>query len=278
MNNLFNLERFGLLLKRHWLEYGKTHLITLGIITGVILGFYGYAYASIVNNAFGGPGNLSKLLHLNFRLPLFIIFGIIIITMVASQYFAPLGQKAKAIIELTLPTSTFEKFLAGITISVVMGIISYLTIFYLIDLAFVSKLQNTYHFIYTETIANAGGDKVTTSRESLVYFFKQQSFKDAPLALYVLPFTISSIFLLGSIYFNKSHYIKSMLSLLISMGICGAILVQSAKLVYENTILIEKNILLNNKISGFTLLLIFLIMLTLVFWVITFMRLREKEV
>ena len=277
MNNLFNLERFGLLLKRHWLEYGKTHLITLGIITGVILGFYGYAYASIVNNAFGGPGNLSKLLHLNFRLPLFIIFGIIIITMVASQYFAPLGQKAKAIIELTLPTSTFEKFLAGITISVVMGIISYLTIFYLIDFAFVSKLQNTYHFIYTKTYLDAGGDKVTSS-ESLVYFFKQQSFKDAPLALYVLPFTISSIFLLGSIYFNKSHYIKSMLSLLISMGICVAFLVQSAKLVFENTILIEKNILLNDKNSGFTLLLIFFIMLTLVFWVITFMRLREKEV
>ena len=42
MNNTFNIQRLGLLLKRQWLEFGKIYLITVAVALGVIITFYGF--------------------------------------------------------------------------------------------------------------------------------------------------------------------------------------------------------------------------------------------
>ena len=98
MNNTFNLQRFGLLLKRQWLEFGKIYLVSLVVALGVIIAFYGFALWPYLIQTVKEPFDF----RLNFREPLFFIFGFIFISIIASNHFAHLGQKPKAIIDLLL--------------------------------------------------------------------------------------------------------------------------------------------------------------------------------
>ncbi|RZL46113.1 MAG: hypothetical protein EOO93_26330, partial [Pedobacter sp.] len=59
MNNTFNINRFGLLLRRQWLDFGKIYLIILVVIIGVIIGFYAwYTPSPLKHNNFDNDGNL----------------------------------------------------------------------------------------------------------------------------------------------------------------------------------------------------------------------------
>ncbi|RZL57709.1 MAG: hypothetical protein EOO93_17695, partial [Pedobacter sp.] len=91
MNNTFNINRFGLLLKRQWLDFGKIYLISLVVVIGVIIGFYAFSapLPSKTNN-FDYDSNLD----MRFRYPLFLILGFLFISIVASSYFSLLGQKS----------------------------------------------------------------------------------------------------------------------------------------------------------------------------------------
>ena len=170
MNNTFNIQRFGLLLKRQWLEFGKIYLITLAVALGVIITFYGFStYNAITEN---GPFHTRLL---GFREPLFLIFGFLFITIIASNYFAHLGQKPKAIIDLMIPASTFEKFLTGILFTSILSTVSFIIIFYLTDLVFVSKLKSVAQNIGTEiSFTDANGDVKTYNY--LMYFFDKNGY------------------------------------------------------------------------------------------------------
>ncbi len=145
MNNTFNIQRLGLLLKRQWLEFGKIYLITVAVALGVIITFYGFLLSSYFIYHSRQPDYYS----LNFREPLFLIFGFLFITIIASSYFAHLGQKPKATIDLMIPASTFEKFLTSIFFTGILSTVSFVIIFYLTDLAFVSKLRSIYQSVVT---------------------------------------------------------------------------------------------------------------------------------
>ncbi len=275
MNNTFNIKRFGFLIKRHLLEYGKIHLITLGVVAGAIIAIYGFNYIFNFTTTSGHPSYAGNSLELTFREPLFVFLGIIFISISANQHFVPLGQKPKAIIALTLPASTFEKFLIGILFSVILAIVSYLIIFYLVDLAFVSKLRQIFHGT-VETYNNALG-KVVKQEIEPTYFF-EKSVASAPKPLYVIPLLISSIFLLGSVYFNKFHYVKTMVSLMIFFGLWITFLIYATKAFFDNKILIKGD---GNFIGKYTAewgLTILIIIISMIFWTITYIRLREKEV
>ncbi len=268
MNNTFNLQRFSLLLKRQWLEFGKIYLISLGVLLGVFLTFYGNFYYNVVT--YGVNPSASA-----FRIPLFIISGIIFITIAASSYFAHFGQKPRAIIDLLIPASTLEKFMAGVFFTTVLGILSYLLLFYLTDLAFITKLK-----IWHETSGNnmyLDGKKVQLNL-MFPYFFAQDR-QNLPLPIFLAPFFITSIFLLGSIYFEKFHYIKTAIIVLIFSGIWSVIISKASKVLFEGKIPINK--LVNNgliKDMFEPLMSILLVVLTLIFWAITYVRLKEKEV
>ncbi|RZL44582.1 MAG: hypothetical protein EOO93_27790, partial [Pedobacter sp.] len=138
MNNTFNINRFGLLLKRQWLDFGKVYLISLLVVVGALVGFYFYYIPSpFKENNFDYDGNLD----MRFRYPIYLILGFLFISIVASSYFSLLGQKSRAILELMTPASTFEKFLSGVFYTTLVSFASYIILFYLIDLSFVKYLN-----------------------------------------------------------------------------------------------------------------------------------------
>lgn len=254
MNNTFDIQRFGLLLKRKWLEFGKIYLITLAVVFGVILAAYAIAFWPVFTGL--EPFNERKI---SFRVPLFIGLGFLFLTAVASSYFAHLGQKPKTIIDLLIPASTFEKFLAGVFFTGILSTISYLLIFFLTDVVFVANLQD------------AARDKV--------YFFSiVRHGLYAPV--YILPLFVTSIFLLGSVYFEKFHYIKTALSVMVFIGVWMAVVFKSGELLTRGRHAVENNPIVHSgdKSPLECMLTLLLIVLTIVFWVITYVRLKEKEV
>ncbi|MES2417874.1 MAG: hypothetical protein V4541_06775 [Bacteroidota bacterium] len=253
MDNIFNIQRFGLLLRRQWLEFGKIYLISLVVALGVIVAFYAGSLWPYLTDQ-----RPFEARYLNFREPLFLIFGFIFISVIASSYFAHLGQKPKAIIELMIPASTFEKFLGGLIFSALLSTASFISLFYLTDLVFVARLNGV---------------------DNPAYFFVRNN-PSQFWPIYTAPFFVTSIFLLGSIYFEKFHYIKTAITVMIFSGIWTAIIAKSGKLLFEGKIRVnEEDIPWGNHKSnaewwGFILLAA----LTIIFWVITYVRLKEKEV
>lgn len=272
MNNTFNIQRFGLLLKRQWLEFGKIYMITLLVALGILVAFYSLTLWPYIMQMEHFSAR-----QLNFREPLFLIFGFLFITVIASSYFAHLGQKPKAIIDLMIPASTFEKFLGGILFTAVLATASFTLLFYLTDLAFVAKIRSVYHSTTTATSFTDEAGKVTTVTDNIAYFFtKNEIFKP----LFVAPFFITSIFLLGSIYFEKFHYIKTTIVVMIFSGIWTAITVKAAKELFEGRVRVNEEVAfrMNERSTAEILLTLLLLFLTAVFWSITYVRLKEKQV
>ena len=279
MNNTFNIQRLGLLLKRQWQDFGKIYLITLAVALGTIITFYGFSTWSVIRWGFSKGYTSFSSNSLHFREPLFLILGFLFITVIASSYFAHFGQKSKAIIDLMIPASTFEKFLTGIFFTAFLSTVSFVLIFYLTDLVFISKIKSIYQNI-TTTISYTNMDgKVTTTTDNLALFFTK-NFPKELLSVYILtPFFITSVFLLGSIYFNKFHYIKTAISILIFSGIWTFIIVNIGEKVSKGKIPIHTD---NSPqfSTGLIELGVFsvLLLLTSIFWVITYIRLKEKQV
>jgi hypothetical protein len=272
MNNTFNIQRFGLLLKRQWLEYGKIYLISLAVLLGIFLAFYGFQYYTLTHYN-TGAFNRNPLV---FRVILFLITGLIFITIIASSYFAHLGQKSRAIIDLMIPASTFEKLVASIFYTSVLSISSFLLLFYLTDLAFVTKLRSWYEHSGNNMFLD--GKKVELA-QMFPFFVHEDNGKDRFDAFFVLPFLFTSVFLLGSIYFEKFHYIKTAISVMIFSGIWTAIVAKAGQELFRNKIPIDGNTQIQHAKNGIETGMIFLLIaLTLIFWAITYVRLKEKEV
>lgn len=269
MNNTFNLQRFGLLLRRQWLEFGKIYLVSLLVLWGIFLAFYGYNYYNFVTDYRElHPGDYRYGI-LNFRIPLFIVTGIIFGTLVSSTYFSHLGQKPKAVIDLMTPASIFEKFLSGVLYTSVLATFSFLFLFYFTDLAFVAKIRSVFEEVTKSPIVEAN---------HLDYFFNENNPNEFK-PLYFVPFLITSIFLLGSIYFNRFHYIKTAISLMVFCAIWSYIIVKSGQALFENRspIALEPPIS-NGKDAAEIWFSALLIALSFIFWGLTYLRLKEKEV
>ncbi|MFC3561032.1 hypothetical protein [Pedobacter jamesrossensis] len=269
MNNTFNINRFGLLLKRQWLDFGKIYLISLLVVTGVIIGFYAWNSPSPVKpNNFDYDGNLD----MRFRYPLFLILGFLFISIVASSYFSLLGQKSRAILELMTPASIFEKFLGGIFYTAILSLLSFLILFYITDFAFV-KYINAH---LTEFKIDGNSKKTIQSVDSIAsQIFTDANYRSFLVSFFALPFLVTSVFLLGSVYFNRFHYIKTAISVMVFSGVAIYIVAKSAELLTRG-MLSNNNV--KDKDSILTIILLITIALTLIIWAITYIRLKEKEV
>ena len=268
MNNTFSIQRFGLLLKRQWLEFGKIYLVSLLVALGVFIAFYGVGLWDQLME-----GETISASDLHFREPLFMVFGFIFISVIASTYFAHLGQKPRAIIDLLIPASTFEKFIAGVFFTAILAVFSFLLLFYLTDLAFIAKLRAMY-----PELVKISTNVQETNEGGLSYFFTKNDLNNF-IPIYIVPFFITSVFLLGSIYFNKFHYIKTAISVMIFVGVSTYIIVKSGEFLMSGRIPIESE----QQFIGQQNLAelwgtILLAVLTLIFWSITYVRLKEKEV
>ncbi|TCD27866.1 hypothetical protein EZ456_07920 [Pedobacter psychrodurus] len=267
MNNTFNINRFGLLLKRKWLDFGKIYLMSLVVLTVVIVSFYLFNIPIVKQSNLRWNDNEHA--QLGFRLPTFLMVGFLFLTIEASTYFSALGQKPKAIMELMTPASTTEKFLCAILFTTIISLISYLFIFYIIDALFLNYINELWE--------NQKAMNYNTNKLSVVSFstlFDDLTEDRRNKFLFAFPFFFSSIFLLGSVYFNRFHYIKTALTATAFFAFVIFLAFKAAKWLMEG----KYNAGAQEKDFVFVILFVASVIVTFIIWAITHIRLKEKEV
>lgn len=201
MNSVFDFNRWLLYIGKHWNENKKKYLLSLGAIGGLLVLWY--SFLMIVNAKLP----ITEEIQANtFYVGLFLTG-----CLYASLIFSEMSDGPKAIQYLLVPASVLEKLLSGILYGVILFFLSYTIIFYIVDFTMV-KLS------YSIGSARAVREHLGPVRdESIVnvFFALKGRSENSFIFLLLAYFGIQSIFLLGSIYFVKHNYIKTMISGLI---------------------------------------------------------------
>ncbi|MDX9802295.1 MAG: hypothetical protein RBT69_13275 [Spirochaetia bacterium] len=253
------LYRIFLLFKREVREGLKSLIIASAAASG-------FLFFLIISDAFSITGIDHNRLYL-----LFLSAGGFIYT---SSCFREIHQRDKNSVYLLLPASVFEKFLQRLITVTLIWIFFSLTL-YLIS-SYAAALFIKYIFKMQIPLFNP---------------FVSAIFKAFPV--YIIN---SSLFFLGAIYFKKTHFFKTLLSLFAFFILTAIITTVMARLIFSseiNTVFeyhFEKNLdsmrfsLLDYNLDSMisvifkSLRLIYYALLAPLFWFVSYLRLKEVEV
>lgn len=270
MNNTFNFTRLARLIQRQWIGFGKIYLMSLGIIAGIFMAFYGFFIRAAMTSQ--NPDDIASIF--SFRPLVFIFLGLSFISIVSSSYFSNLGQKPKAIFDILIPASQLEKFLSALFYTIVLTTISYFLLFFLIDLGFVTYVRSQFTSTHTYFSMKEGKDVAV---DNLLYFFHTEIPKQIYWMLF-LPFLLSAVFLLGSIAFANFQFIKTAITVIIYSTVFILSMLQLMIWYTRNTVLANDNLTFSEEINVLKLMCAVGILLTLILWGIAYLKLKEKEV
>lgn len=276
MNPTFDLGRWALLVKQHWIENKKRYLLSIAAMAGILFMWFFFVALSDQSD----PMNADVQRGTYFFLLL--VGG----CFYASQFYKDLGSRSRAINYLLIPASSFERLLVSLLYVVVLFFLVFTAIYYIVDTIMVMAV-NMLHPTYSE--ANASG---VLRQASVVNVFGRTIGKvnGTPL-FFAAYFALQAAFLLGSVYFEKYSFVKTVISLFtVLLGLwlinsflfeailpeggmngLGSFLVTNNKT--ETTYLVELPTVMSD-ILGMLARWAFPIF----FWVITYFRLKEKEV
>ncbi|WP_124580560.1 hypothetical protein [Pedobacter sp. KBW06] len=178
MNNIFSFRRFSLLFSKHTTEYYKTYLLSAVVLFFLLtlgLGFVCYK----------SGGSISEKGQFAVFLLAFLGAGSIFTSII----FADFGDKRKSISMLTLPVSTFEKYLVAWLYSFVIFQLVFLLSFYVVDFLVL-------------TIGKSWRDQ----EFRLLNVFSPRGEYRFGFLFYML---FHSLAFLGAIFFEKIHFMKT---------------------------------------------------------------------
>lgn len=268
MNQVFNLQRFTLLVNRNWTDNKKRY--TLSILAFIGLLFLWYLFILMVNN--------TKKFEVEFQAGVYFFCLFLGGAIFASQFFRDLGTKPKGINYLMTPASILEKFLCSLLYGIVMLFIVLTLAFYFVDVIMIS-LAN----MINQSVDNG----LPRSKVSNVFVLDEQN-KDLSIYLFFAFLAIQSFFLLGSVYFKNYSFIKTAITFFILIIVFvflesyfqgnilrgGFINHISEYRVFGEP---DKIVKLPSWLSGVTFGLL-KYALPSIFWCTTYFRLKEKEI
>jgi len=275
MNAVFDLNRWLLYTGKHWNENKRRYLLSLGAVGGLMILFY--SFLMIVN----ADSPFSK----DIQVIIYYVGLYLTGSLYASLLFNDLSDGPKAIQYLLLPASIFEKLLTALLFGVILYFISYTIIFYAVDLPLV-RLSNS----IIQTVAEREHRARYPVQEIANVFISWKDGENVFFYFLLGYFAVQSIFMLGSVYFVRFQFIKTLVAGLVVFlvlvffvhKVLGSIMPPggffqpfTAYRVYT-----EKGSLSIKLPEGFSSILIFLIKYSLApcFWIVTYFRLKEKEV
>jgi hypothetical protein len=196
MNQFFDLKRFSLLVLKHWADNKKRYTLSLLAYVGLLTTWF--LFGLIVEGIPDGHGLPEDVQIATFFFSLFAVG-----TFYASQYFGDLGSRHKGSHFLLVPGSSFEKLLCSLFFTVILFPLLLIGCFYLVDVIMVA-------------IANSfSGNSTNDGKSTVANIFKVELIRFNPTqAIYLLPFffSVQSLFLLGSVYFKKYNFIKTIIT------------------------------------------------------------------
>ena len=200
-NQVFSFSRWRLLVAKQWLEHGRRYLLSLLAIGGLMAAWEAFIIA-VVPYAPLEPFMqfATHMVGLYFTGSLF-----------ASSLFADLGNRKQALPWLSLPASHLEKLLCAILYGVVLFYLAFTLVFYLVDIPMVHWANS----ILRRHPLNFPGSS-TPIPPSLVYNLFTPAGAPLPEKEWHLftagYFAIQAAFLLGSVYFTRFSFIKTVVA------------------------------------------------------------------
>jgi len=189
MNQFFSFKRFSLLVSKHWADNKKRYSLSVLAFIGLLITWFVFTMLA----GFDRP-MVEEIQMITFYLSLFAVGSFY-----ASQYFSDLGSRAKGINFLLVPASAFEKLLCSLLYTVVLFFVVFLTTFYLVDTLMV-VIANSFPRVPKTSVLNIFNVVVVPVN------------LDATINFLLFFFAVQSAFLLGSVYFEKFSFIKTIIS------------------------------------------------------------------
>ena len=284
MNNILNIKRFGLVLRKDimegWKRYTLMFLTMLGILTvGLIWTYYDF---SIVNGETilhkQNRLNIEALGYLSF---LFCIFGLIF----SSTFMNPMNSKTKKISYLINPSSSFEKYFSRWIIITVVYIILFFVAMWIADTIRITFYSTFFSFYLYKVTAFVDltqliymGDDLNSSG----YLLPKSVF----LSFLSIYFFFQSLLILGSTFWEKSTFIKTFTAIAVIVIVFVLVCRWTILLFYGefdgfakaiNILQPVKNIDLNETAAAYKLSAAIFVF-ALINWILAFFRFRESEI
>jgi len=265
MNTIFDFKRAGLLIQRHFIERFRVELM-FWIVSIIVIMF--------MRNYLSGLW----------------IFAIVIFIIRTVQFFHEVHSPTNRINYFMIPATQFEKFIISLL---------YTTVYFWVMMSVVYVIGNILGTWVNNLLANIGllSNLLGFSHHDLswVIFGSTENvtvnFGNAQttLASVVAILILQSIFLLGGIYFKKNQLFKTFLALVAVGFFIALISILMAKyfLINEVNAYTSGNVIgngLNFNINGEdiepvkTISNIFFYLLAPYLWIVSYIRLTEKEV
>ena len=253
MNEYFSGERFRLLILQHWADNRKRYLLSLLAYIGVLVLWF--LVAVLVNN--------QEPFDQEFQIATYYFSLFALGTTYASQYFGHFGSKAKGINFLMTPASQMEKLLCSLLYSVVFFLVVFTAAYYLVD------VPTTY--LMKDHPSPSG----TSSSYGLANVFAVEIFEYVDRArgnLLIFYLAVQSVFLFGSVLFNKYSFLKTCIGGLVFLFVTFILVYLGNKAAFDSSAV--------TIFPGWVReMMVILTWITPVFfWVLTYFRLKAKQV
>ncbi|MCU7547660.1 hypothetical protein OCK74_00980 [Chitinophagaceae bacterium LB-8] len=201
MNQVFNFQRFALLVSKHWVDNKKRY--SLSIIAFIGLLFLWFVYQMLFEEKryhnFGA----------DFQVRTYFISLLLAGSIYASQFFSELGSRSRGINYLLMPASVLEKLLCGLLFGIVLYFVVFTLSFY-----FVNTTMNFLANIFNANNFESLGLNYTPSKVINVFVRDHDPLNEA--SLFIRAFlVIQSAFLLGTVYFRRYSFLKTAIALVL---------------------------------------------------------------
>jgi hypothetical protein len=287
MNQVFDFTRWGLLVRKHWGDNRNKYALSLGAIAALLLLWYGFLILVDGRGVMRHDGQI-----VTYYVGLFLTGSLY-----ASLLFSDLANKPKALNFLSVPASHLEKVLCMALYCVLIYFVCYTVIFYAVDFIMI-KVNNAVQLADWEKarFRTPGSVFKPQTIANVFYNFDPNSTRNPFNTLtfvLLLFFAVQSAYALGSIYFPAYSFIKTTISLLLLILFFIFLVTKVLSPILPvggfNGPLTEFNLKGPNNQWGWRVIQLpswtddvffgfFKFVVAPVFWLITYFRLKEKEV
>lgn len=278
-NQHFSMRRWFKLVALHWAGNRKRYLLSVPAMLGLLAIWEGFLV--IMNRYNPLDDGMQAVTYYT---------GLVVVgSLYASTAFSDLGSKSKGIAWLATPASALEKLLCALLFAVFIFFVVYNVVYYLVDIPMVG-LGN--QLIERQHRTWYGGFPIQTDAVFNVLKGMPGDQLDGHLHIYVFFFfMVQSAFLLGSVYFERFAFVKTIVAVLLCIlffsileeRVVGVTIPRGwthslfSEWTSNGETLRAKAVRLPPLFSIFLVgLLVF--GTPLVFWVAAYFRIKEKEV
>ena len=256
----FDVKRFGYLLKRESFSNLKLFLIALGAVSGILLIIF---LITVLQWKNGKLVDYRWEAHQYFFIPPYVIIGVLF----TSLAYKDLLHVNKAYAYLTLPVSNFERTVSMLLLTTVVYTVLFIV----------------YYLVFS-TLLNALGMMISPREFAFFDFTSEPVIKAIKLYL-----VIQSVFLLGAAAFKKFPFLFTLLTIFLAAVTLIIITLISVRLLFAEYFGSNMDINMKDYVSkdlqnflteDLTKILetVFWYILAPVCWVITYLKLKEREV